>query len=130
MSKSKQLLIVEDEVSIRKFFREIFDDYCDVELAANGKEAYKLLEKIVPDIIILDIMMPEVSGFDVLKTIRKDEKFNRTIIIIVTALNDMETKRKAIKEGADDVVHKPFNISYIRTKVQLMFRLRDRLLDK
>src|SRR6056297_3100719 len=128
MEKSKQLLIVEDELSIRDFFFEIFDDYCDVQLAANGKEAYSLLDKTVPDILILDIMMPEISGFDVLKTVREDERFDKTIIIMVTALNDMETTRKALKEGADDIVYKPFNIRNIRTKVQLMFRLKDRLL--
>lgn len=128
MNDSKQLLIVEDELSIRKFFFEIFDDYCDVKMAANGKAAFDMLEQYVPDIIILDIMMPEISGFDVLKKIRQNRRFNKTIIIIVTALNDTETKKKAIKEGADDVVHKPFNIGDIRTKVQLMLRLKDRLL--
>lgn len=129
MIDQKKLLVVEDEFSIRKIFSEIFEDYCNIQLAANGTEAIKSLDNSVPDLIILDIMMPEISGFDLLGKIRQDKKFNQTIIIVVTALNDQETKKKALKEGADDVVVKPFNIVDIRTKVQLMFRLKERLLN-
>lgn len=129
MIDQKKLLVVEDEFSIRKIFSEIFEDYCSIQLAANGTEAIKSLDNSVPDLIILDIMMPEISGFDLLGKIRQDKKFNQTIIIVVTALNDQETKKKALKEGADDVVVKPFNIVDIRTKVQLMFRLKERLLN-
>jgi DNA-binding response OmpR family regulator len=61
--------------------------------------------------------------------LRKDKKFDKSIIIMVSGLSDRDSKMKALKMGADDIIAKPFNPIDVRTKVQLMFRLRDRLLS-
>ena len=83
----------------------------------------------MPDMIMLDVMMPQKDGFEVCTLLRNDKKFDKSIIIMVTGLSDRDSKMKALKIGADDVVIKPFNPINVRTKVQLLFRLRDRLLS-
>lgn len=128
MVDKKKVLIVEDEELIRKFFIEILEYKYEVLVAENGDQGIKMAEEEVPDMILLDIMMPQMDGFEVCTMLRKDKKFEKTIIVMVTGLSDRDSKMKALKMGADDIIAKPFNPIDVRTKVQLMFRLRDRLL--
>jgi len=129
MIDKKKVLIVEDEELIRKFFVEILEYKYELHVAQNGDEGIKLANEIIPDMILLDIMMPNMNGFEVCTMLRKDKKFEKSIIIMVTGLSDRDSKMKALKMGADDIIAKPFNPIDVRTKVQLMFRLRDRLLS-
>ncbi len=129
MVEKKKVLIVEDEELIQKFFVEILEYKYEVHVANNGNEGLELAHKIVPDMILLDIMMPQKDGFEVCTMLRDDKKFEKSIIIMVTGLSDRDSKMKALKMGADDIIAKPFNPIDVRTKVQLMFRLRDRLLS-
>lgn len=129
MINKKKILIVEDEESIQMVFVEILEYKYDVYVAENGDEGIKLANEIVPDMILLDIIMPEKDGFEVCSELRNNKRFDKTIIIMVTALSDRDTKMKALKIGADDIIEKPFNPINVRTKVQLIFRLRDRLLQ-
>jgi len=129
MKEKKKVLIVEDEELIQKFFVEILEYKYEVHVANNGDEGLKIAGEIVPDMILLDIMMPQMDGFEVCTILRKEKKFDKSIIIMVTGLSDRDSKMKALKMGADDIIAKPFNPIDVRTKVQLMFRLRDRLLE-
>lgn len=129
MIEKKKVLIVEDEELIQKFFIEILEYKYEVHAASNGNEGLKMAKEIVPDMILLDIMMPQMDGFEVCTLLRKDKAFEKSIIIMVTGLSDRDSKMKALKMGADDIIAKPFNPIDVRTKVQLMFRLRDRLLS-
>lgn len=128
MINKKKVLIVEDEELIQKFFIEILEYKYEVYVSSNGDEGIKLAHEIVPDMFLLDIMMPQMDGFEVCSILRKDKKFEKSIIIMVTGLSDRDSKMKALKMGADDIIAKPFNPIDVRTKVQLLFRLRDRLL--
>lgn len=128
MVDKKKVLIVEDEELIRKFFVEILEYKYELHVAENGDQGLKIANEVVPDMILLDIMMPNMDGFEVCTMLRKDKKFEKTIIVMVTGLSDRDSKMKALKMGADDIIAKPFNPIDVRTKVQLMFRLRDRLL--
>ena len=129
MVEKKKVLIVEDEELIRKFFMEILEYKYEVHVADNGKDGIRLAKEVVPDMILLDIMMPQMDGFEVCTLLRNDKAFEKSIIIMVTGLSDRDSKMKALKMGADDIIAKPFNPIDVRTKVQLMFRLRDRLLS-
>jgi len=130
MVEQKKVLIVEDEELIQKFFTEILEYKYEVHVASNGDEGLKIAKEIKPDLILLDIMMPQKDGFEVCAILRKEKQFDKSIIIMVTGLSDRDTKMKALKMGADDIISKPFNPIDVRTKVQLLFRLRDRLLNK
>jgi DNA-binding response OmpR family regulator len=129
MIDKKKVLIVEDEELIRKFFIEILEYKYELHVASNGDEGIKIANEVVPDMILLDIMMPQMDGFEVCTSLRNNKKFEKTIIVMVTGLSDRDSKMKALKMGADDIIAKPFNPIDVRTKVQLMFRLRDRLLS-
>lgn len=129
MIEKKKVLIVEDEELVQKFFVEILEYKYEVYVANNGDEGLKMASEFIPDMILLDIMMPQKDGFEVCTLLRDDKKFEKSIIIIVTGLSDRDSKMKALKMGADDIIAKPFNPIDVRTKVQLMFRLRDRLLS-
>ncbi len=129
MIDKKKVLVVEDDKLIQKFFIEILEYKYEVYVANNGDEGLKLASEFIPDMIMLDIMMPQKDGFEVCTLLRNDKKFDKSIIIMVTGLSDRDSKMKALKMGADDVIIKPFNPIDVRTKVQLLFRLRDRLLS-
>lgn len=128
MLEKKKVLIVEDEELVQKFFGEILEYKYEVYVASNGEEGLKLANEVSPDMVLLDIMMPQMDGFELCTLLRKDKKFEKSIIIMVTGLSDRDSKMKALKMGADDIIAKPFNPIDVRTKIQLMFRLRDRLL--
>lgn len=129
MIDKKKVLVVEDDKLIQKFFIEILEYKYEVYVANNGDEGLKLASEFMPDMIMLDVMMPKKDGFEVCTLLRNDKKFDKSIIIMVTGLSDRDSKMKALKMGADDVIIKPFNPIDVRTKVQLLFRLRDRLLS-
>lgn len=128
MIKQNKILIVEDDQLIQKFFTDILEYKYDLHVASNGDEGMEKAHEIIPDMILLDIMMPKKDGFEMCSLLREDKKFEKSIIIMVTGLSDRDSKMKALKLGADDIIAKPFNPIEVRTKVQLIFRLRDRLL--
>ncbi len=123
------ILVVEDDEMVRKLIGEILEPSYRLHFAENGTSALELARKHEPELVILDIMMPDMNGFEICKQLRQEEAFKRTIIIILTALSDKDSHRSGIQAGADDYLTKPFNPVDLRTKIQLMFRLRNRLLD-
>lgn len=128
MSKEKNILIAEDDEMIRKIIEEVLGEEFELIFASDGKSALEKAKLNLPELILLDIMMPEMNGFEVCKAMRKIDELNTSIIIMVTALSDKDSEKTGLKAGADDFLTKPFNPIELRTKVQLMFRLRNRLL--
>ncbi|MFP4041600.1 MAG: PleD family two-component system response regulator [Bacteroidales bacterium] len=128
MSKDNNILIAEDDEMIRKIIEEVLGEEFELIFAEDGKSALEKAKLNLPELILLDIMMPEMNGFEVCKAMRKVDELNTSIIIIVTALSDKDSEKTGLKAGADDFLTKPFNPIELRTKVQLMFRLRNRLL--
>jgi len=129
MSKPNRILIAEDDEMVRRIIKEVLQDDYELYFAEDGSEALQLAEKHKPDLLLLDIMMPEKNGFEVCRELRKDEEMQKLIIIMVTALSDKDSEKMGLKAGADDFITKPFNPIDLRTKVSLMFRLKDRLLS-
>ncbi len=129
MSKLNRILIAEDDEMVRRIIKEVLQDDYELYFAEDGSEALQLAEKHKPDLLLLDIMMPEKNGFEVCRELRKDEEMQKLIVIMVTALSDKDSEKMGLKAGADDFITKPFNPIDLRTKVSLMFRLKDRLLN-
>jgi DNA-binding response OmpR family regulator len=84
----------------------------------NAKEAYAIIENESPDLILLDLLMPKISGFDFLEEIRKNEKTKNTPVIVVSALTDEENVEKIMKMGAIDFVKKPIDLQYLVERVE------------
>ena len=105
-----KILVVDDEEINTITLSEILRFYgYEVITATNGKEAIELYEEEKPDVVILDVIMPEMSGIEVLETLSGKYDLNKTPIIVVTALGDSETKRIAFEKGAHDFITKPYD---------------------
>ncbi len=91
--------------------------------AENGTEAIQKAVEIVPDLILLDIMMPEIDGFEVCRRLRADKKLSDVPIVMVTALDNKEAKIEGINAGADDFITKPFDKEELRARVNTVLRL-------
>lgn len=113
----KRILVVEDDNSLSVLLRLIMkvqqDDW-DVSSAATGVEALAQVEKFQPDLILLDIMMPEMDGLEVARRVKGDERYKDQKIVILSALSDAETQRKAKEAGVVEYWTKPISPDELR----------------
>jgi DNA-binding response OmpR family regulator len=114
----KKILIVDDEPNIVMTLEYTFKkNNFEVFIARDGVEALEILKKEFPDVIILDVMMPLVDGFETLEQIKKDEKLNHCKVIFLSAKNKDSDVEKGIALGADAYLTKPFSIKKVVEKV-------------
>jgi putative two-component system response regulator len=112
------VLIVDDEYSGRQTLESVLDgDGYNIEMAENGFEALEKVRAIQPDVILLDIMMPGMTGFEVCEKIRSDPHVAEIPIIVLTALDDRDSLLNALKAGADDFITKPFDRYELRARL-------------
>lgn len=102
------VLIVEDSDQLRMFLRRILMDDFELAEAINGKEGLKICQEIVPDLVISDIMMPEMDGLELCRRIRSSEITSHVPVLMLTALADMDSKLEGLGTGADYYLAKPF----------------------
>ena len=118
-SKEYKILVVDDSTTNIVLLEAILDERgYKIETALNAKEAYSIIAKESPDLILLDLLMPKISGFDFLEKIRKDEKTKNTPVIVISALTDDENINRIMKMGAIDFVKKPIDIQYLVDRVE------------
>ena len=96
----------------------------EVLQAASGEQALALIRTANPDLVLLDIMMPGLSGYDVLKQIRADKKIRDIPVVMVTALKDVEDRVRALEAGCDDFLSKPFEKNELLARVKSLVRMR------
>ncbi len=104
----------------------------EILLARNGEEALAQVKKLAPDVILLDVMMPDISGFDVCKTLKIDDRWRHIPIILVTALPGRDDMMRGFEAGADDFLSKPFDNIELCARVRSMLRIKNQydLLEK
>ncbi len=116
----KRILIVDDEVSILKFLRSNLEDRGYTAISAtNGEEALHIIERELPDLIILDVMMPKMDGFEVCRQLRE---WSQIPIIMLSARGDEKDKVKCLDLGADDYIVKPFGANELMARVSAVLR--------
>ena len=118
----KHLLIVDDEKENRDALTDIFSSEFEIETAKDGVEALEKAEALTPDLIILDILMPRMDGFQTCLKLRQNEKTRRVPIIFLTSKTEPETESFDLELGADDFVVKPFNKEVLKTRVNKRLR--------
>jgi two-component system, cell cycle response regulator len=124
MTNKSKVLIVDDEERNRDLIEAMLRPLgFDLETAANGHEALAKTEELKPDLILLDVMMPDVSGFEVCDRLRKSESTALIPIIMVTALDDRESRIQGIESGADDFLSKPVDRVELKARVQTVLQL-------
>jgi len=124
------ILIIEDNHDVRYFIRDHFEPDFQVVEASDGKEGWQQALKLVPDVIISDILMPGMSGKELCKKLKKDERTSHIPIILLTALSSKDNELEGLVAGADDYITKPFDINILKTKVENLLSLRKSLKEK
>jgi len=124
MSKRTRILIVDDDERNIKILYEILSDDFDLCSATDGESALHKAERIVPDVILLDIMMPGIDGYEVCKRLKGDNDYKGIKIILVSGKALTEERLKGYEVGADDFVVKPFDMDEIHAKVKVFARLK------
>jgi len=104
-----KILIVEDNLVNMDIFNEIFEDDYELKTALNGLEALEVINEFNPDLILLDVMMPNMDGYEVCKRIRAQENYKDVKIVMVSARAMKSEREKGIASGADFYVTKPFD---------------------
>lgn len=125
MAKQASILVVDDDLNNFKVIEILLlrDGYA-LDYAANGSEALNYLVDNQPDLILLDVMMPEVNGIEVCRQVKQSPCWKHIPIIMVTALNEKEDLSRCIEAGADDFVGKPVNGIELRARVRSMLRIK------
>jgi DNA-binding response OmpR family regulator/two-component sensor histidine kinase len=129
-SNARIMLIVEDNPDVRYFIRSHFDSVFAIYEARNGQEGLDMAFEIIPDVIISDILMPDIDGYELCKRIKKDERTSHIPLLLLTALHSKEHEKEGLVCGADDYITKPFDISILQTKIENMLQVRRSLKEK
>lgn len=125
-----KILVVDDEASNIMLINNIFGDKYKVLFAMDGKKALDIAIAENPEVILLDVMMPEMDGYEVFKQIKKNRLINDIPVIFITGLGDAEAETRGLELGAMDYISKPFNPAVVKVRVhnQIEFkRARDKL---
>jgi CheY-like chemotaxis protein len=119
LKRNYNILVVDDSTTNVVLLEAVFFDRgYKIDTALNAKEAFSIIDKKLPDLILLDLLMPRISGFDFLKQLRGDRKTKNTPVIVVTASTDEDNFDKIMKLGAVDYIKKPIDLKYIVDKVE------------
>lgn len=118
----RKMLIADDDLGMRMLLENFFNDKFEVIVKENGLDALKWMQKgNIPDFIIVDIVMPELDGYEFIKNVRSSGYFKRIPIIMLSGLENSEEKIKCLKLGADDYMIKPFNPEELSIRVENIF---------
>ncbi len=123
-TKAPVILIADDNPTVRQTMEMMLADQgYSLHYAVDGQSAFDMAVELHPDVILLDIMMPELDGFSVCRMLRKHPDLREVPIVMVTALNDRGSRLEGIKAGADDFISKPFDLIELKTRVGTILRL-------
>jgi putative two-component system response regulator len=125
MDTKAKILVVDDEDRNLRLMELLLTSFgYDVITASNGEEALEKVHDISPDVILLDVMMPKIDGFEVAKRLKGEEGTKIIPVVMVTALNEVEDRVKALEAGADDFLNKPVDKTELRARVQSLIKVK------
>jgi two-component system, OmpR family, alkaline phosphatase synthesis response regulator PhoP len=124
MAEKNRILIADDNQPNRELLEAYLSDVdCDVEHAADGQDTLAKVQSFHPDLILLDVMMPKLSGFEVCQKLKTDPATRKVMVLMVTALNEAGDIERAVQAGTDDFLSKPVNKIELLKRVNTMFRV-------
>ncbi|HCO69170.1 MAG TPA: DNA-binding response regulator [Mesotoga infera] len=122
-----KILAVEDDIHIAKLLRmELTHEGYEIEVLSNGNDALKYLEKELPDLLILDVMLPGIDGFSVLEEIRENISTDLPVIML-TAKGEVKDRIRGLRSGADDYLPKPFVIEELLARIEAVLRRKGKM---
>jgi len=118
-----EILIVEDESGIRQLIKDALDDLdYEIVMCNNAMNAKTQIKKRIPDLAIIDWMMPQISGVELVKSLRRDQSTSHLPVIMLTARSSEDDTIEGLDAGADDYITKPFSPKELRSRVQAALR--------
>lgn len=124
------MLIVEDNADVRLLIKEHFKHMFHVFEAENGKEGWTMTLKVIPDVIVSDILMAEMNGFEFCRKVKNDERTSHIPFLMLTALHAKEHILKGLEFGADDYITKPFDLAILQSKIENIISIRNSYKEK
>ena len=114
-----RILIVDDNQQNCELLEAYLVDLdCQVEMAEDGRQALEKVKSFQPDLILLDVMMPKLSGFEVCKQLKDDPQTRKVMILMVTALNELGDIERAVEAGTNDFLSKPVDFDYLKQRLR------------
>jgi len=126
MADKNRILIADDNEPNRELLEAYLADVdCEVEHSVDGQDTLAKIKSFRPDLILLDVMMPKLSGFEVCQRLKEDAALRKIMVLMVTALNEAGDIERAVKAGTDDFLSKPVNRTELLKRVENMLKLKD-----
>lgn len=120
-----KILIADDNAANRELLEALLAKIeCDTAIAVDGQDTLDRVESFQPDLILLDVMMPKLSGFEVCRKLKSDPNTSRIMILMVTALSELGDIERAVDAGTDDFLSKPLNSFEFQKRVVNMLKLK------
>jgi two-component system alkaline phosphatase synthesis response regulator PhoP len=124
MATSKILIADDNATNVELLEAYLSEIECEIVVAVDGRDTLEKVRAVQPDLVLLDIMMPKLSGFEVCKRIKGDPATRGIMVLMVTALNEAGDIERAVAAGCDDFLSKPIDKIALLTRVRLMLELR------
>lgn len=129
-AKEYKVMVIEDDDEVRGFVAKQIESYFAVSTAINGSEALKQIAEEQPDIVVCDVMMPRMDGFEFTKRLKSNFETSHIPVILLTAYSSEEHRLEGIRSGADAYVTKPFSVKYLLTRILKLLESREQLRRK
>ncbi len=129
-SEKPILLVVEDSPDLVEYLRAILENEYHLEIAATGREGMQKAIEYIPDIILSDVMMPEMDGIAMLEKLKTDQRTSHIPVVMLTAKADITSKLAGLERGADDYLAKPFNEEELHVRLKKLIELRKLLRER
>lgn len=124
------ILVVEDNYDMREYIKESLDSSYHIEEAINGEQGVRKAEKIIPDLIVTDMMMPKMDGLELTRILKDNEKTSHIPIILLTAKSEQLDKIEGLRKGADDYLTKPYDTKELQVRIENLIAIRKKLQQK
>ena len=121
-SAAKRILVIDDNASSRELVRFALEPRYNVEEAIDGRDALSRIHAKPPDLVLMDIQMPEMDGYETLHEIRADPEFALVPVVAITAFAMLEDRQKAFEAGFDGYFAKPINIVALREQIEILLK--------
>jgi len=124
MPKSKILIADDNATNVELLEAYLAERQCEIAVAVDGRDTLEKVAAFQPDLILLDIMMPKLSGFEVCKILKRDPKTSGIMVLMVTALNELGDIERAVAAGCNDFISKPVNKLELLKRIDTLLELR------
>ncbi|NDV82171.1 hybrid sensor histidine kinase/response regulator transcription factor [Bacteroides sp. 51] len=126
----QKILVIEDDIDVRQYLREELSAYFQVEVADNGTTGFQMAQEVEPDLIVCDVLMPGMNGYEVTRKLKSEFNTSHIPVILLTALTLPENHLEGIESGADAYLSKPFSIRLLLTRIVKLLEQREKLKEK